>query len=120
MKHALALIIKFVMVTIVLEVVLKLMTNLTFGDIVYVSAAVTIIAYIVGDLAILRVSNNFVATLSDIGLAFLIILMFNYSWYNVRISVIDALVAAVVVGIGEIFFHKYVENYVFVKTNKAE
>ena len=113
MKHVTAIIIKFIMVAVVLEIVLGLLTNLTFTDIIYVSAAVTILAYIIGDLLILPASNNTVATVADAGLALFTIYMFNYLWNNRIISFSDALIAAVVIGIGEWIFHKYLANNVF-------
>lgn len=111
-KHVIALLIKFVMTTIVLEIVLSMSTNLTFTSILYISAAVTILAYIVGDLLILRATSNTVATVADVGLALVTIYMFNSLWNTRQISFADALVAAVVIGAGEWFFHKYVSNNV--------
>lgn len=113
MKHFAALLIKFVMVAVVLEIVLNLMTYLTFTDILLISLAVTILSYIIGDLLILPASNNTVATVTDFGLALVTIYMFNFI-LNVRlISFWNALVAAVVIGVGEWFFHKYLANSVF-------
>jgi hypothetical protein len=112
MKHVTALLIKFVMIAVALEIVLNLLTDLTFGDILYIAAAVTLLAYVIGDLFILRATNNTVAAIADAGLALAVIYAFNFFW-NVRyISFIDALIAAAVLGVGEWFFHKYVENNV--------
>lgn len=117
MKHVIALLIKFVMVAVVLEIILNLMTYLTFTDILIISLAVTILAYIIGDLLILPASNNTIATVSDIGLALVTIYMFNFI-FNVRlISFWDALVAAVIVGVGEWFLHKYLSSSVFPERN---
>lgn len=113
MKHVYALLIKFVMVAVVLEVILSMLTDLTFSEILYVSATVTVLAYVIGDLLILAASNNTIATIADAGLAAFIIYMFNYIWELREISLSDALIAAVVIGIGEWFFHKYVAKNVF-------
>lgn len=113
MKHVYALLIKFIMVAVVLEIILGVMTDLAFTEILYVSVAVTVLAYVIGDLLILAASNNTVATLADAGLALFIIYMFNYIWPARTISFTDALVAAVVIGVGEWFFHKYVAKNVF-------
>lgn len=112
MRHITALLIKFVMVAIVLETVLNILTDLTFGDILYISGTVTILAYIIGDILILSMSNNTIATISDIGLALFTIYMFNYIWSIHMISYTDATIAALVLGVGELFFHKYVEDNV--------
>jgi hypothetical protein len=113
MKHVYALLIKFVMVAVILEIILNAMTNLTFSDILYVSAAVTIVAYIVGDLLILPASNNTIATISDIVLSLITIYMFNFLWSTRYITFMDALVPAVIIGVCEWFFHKYLANKVF-------
>lgn len=112
MKHIYALLIKIVMVTIVLTIVLGMLTYLSYSEIFVVSAVVTIAAYIIGDLMILPVSNNTVATICDIVLAAVTIFIFNYVWPNRSISFWDATIAAIVLGIGEWFFHKYVARNV--------
>lgn len=99
MKHIIALLIKFAMIA--------------FGQILYVSITVTAIAYIIGDVFILAVSNNIVATIADAGLALFIIYMFNFLWTNREISFYNALIAAVVIGACEWFFHKHVARNVF-------
>jgi Protein of unknown function (DUF2512) len=113
MKHIIALLIKFLMVSIVLVTVLSMLTNLTFSDMLYISGTVTILAYVIGDMLILRMSNNIVATIADAGLALFTIYMFNYLWNIQAIDFTDALIAAAILGVGEWFFHKYVANNVF-------
>jgi hypothetical protein len=105
------------MVAFVLEIVLNLMTNLTFGSILIIDLAATILAYIIGDLLILPITNNITATITDIGLALLTIYMFNLIWTVRTIYFIDALVA-VAIGVGEWFFHMYVLNNVFPQFNE--
>jgi hypothetical protein len=104
------------MVTAVIWIVLGLLSDLTFAEIVYQSLAVTIIAYIVGDLIILNLSNNTIATVADIGLALVIIYFANYLWIEKDVSFTDALITSIVIGVGEWFFHKYVYKNVFPET----
>ncbi|KZL91780.1 DUF2512 family protein [Clostridium magnum] len=118
MKHITALLIKFVMTAIVLEIVLYMLTELRFTSILYIAAAVTILAYIIGDLLILRATNNTVATIADVGLALATIYMFNFLWNATTISFTNALICAVVIGVGELFFHKYVSNNVLEKSKE--
>ena len=115
MRHITALLIKFAMIAIALEVVLGMLTTLSFTDILYIAASVTILAYIIGDLFILRATNNTIATIADTGLVLLNIYAFNYLWNINRIDFSDALISAVVIGVGEWFFHKYVANNVFLE-----
>ena len=88
--------------------------------ILFVLLAILIISknICIGDLLILPASNNTVATLADAGLALATIYMFNYLWDARYISFYDALVAAAVIGVGEWFFHKYVNNQVLPSPKK--
>ena len=120
MKHVYALLIKFLMVTIILEILLSTLTDLTLTEILYVSATVTVLAYVLGDLLILPASNNTVATLADVGLAIAVIYLFNYVWILRYINWTATIISAAAIGLGEWFFHKYVAKNVFpdLRTNK--
>lgn len=107
MKHVEALILKFIIVAVVLELVLMSLTNLTFGRILFISLIVTVLAYLIGDMLILPRSNNTVATICDFILALFTVLIFNYVYYNARITFWSALLSAAIIGVGEWFFHKY-------------
>ncbi len=119
MKHIYALLIKFIMVTVVLQVILSVFSGLAFTNILYISIAVTVLTYIIGDLLILPVSNNNVATLADAGLTLITIYMFNFLW-NIRlIAFSDALISATIIAVGEWFLHKYFTDNVFQKHRKV-
>lgn len=113
MRHLEAVLIKFLMVAVVLELVLLNMSLLSFWRIMIIAAVVTALSYVLGDFLILRRTTNTTATISDIVLSFLFIYMFNFVFFNYVISFAAALVAAVVIGVGEWFFHKFVERMVF-------
>jgi hypothetical protein len=118
MKHISAIILKFLMVAVVLEIALTLLTVLSFTDILVISLTVTVAAYLIGDLLILAYSNNTVATVSDVVLTFATIYLFNY-WSDFGpISFTDALICSVLVGAGEWIFHKYIIKTVFPKPEK--
>ncbi len=119
MKHIIALVLKFAIIAVVLELILPRITNLSVLQTLYVALTVTIIAYLIGDLFILAKSNNTVATLSDAGLAFITIWAFNFIYRNARISLTDALIAAVVLAVGEWIYHKYVRRAVFPDMEKV-
>lgn len=110
MKHLTAILIKFVIIAVVLEIVLNLLTNLSFGDILLVSLIVTAVAYLVGDLLILPQTNNTIATLVDFALSWATIYAFNYFYPAMDISVTDAFIASAVIAIGEWMFHKYMAS----------
>ena len=113
MKHIWALIIKFVIITVILEIVLMMTTALTWVDILSISITLTILAYLISDLLVLSLSNNIVATIADAGLAFVVIYFYNYRFGFGSISYGDAIIAAVVIGVGEWFFHKYMARTVY-------
>jgi hypothetical protein len=117
MKHITALIVKFLIITLALEIVLGMLTNLTFSEILSIAVTITVVAYIVGDLLILPISNNTIATIADIGLAAITIYAFNYLRDYGTISIVDSLIAAVVIGMGEWFFHKYIAHKIFHRHN---
>lgn len=108
MRHIEALVIKFIMVSVILELVLLYFTRMTFSDILVVSLAVTIVSYLIGDMLILRFTNNIIATLADLGLSTLTIYLFNFIYNTPQISIFEALIASVVIAVGEWVFHKLV------------
>ena len=113
MKHIVALLFKYVIVLVLLEILLSLTTPLTIYQIAVVSVAVTLVSYLIGDLLILGVSNNAVATVCDAVLAFLTIYSFNY-WSTYPFITTEAgVVSAVVLAVGEVFFHKYMVKSVY-------
>jgi hypothetical protein len=118
MKHFIALLIKFIMVTLILEIILNMLTEHTIIEILYISVSVTVFTYIIGDLLILLASNNTVATLADFALTLAIIYIFNYLWNTRYISLYDAVVSATVIGVGEWFFHIYVDERVLLSPNE--
>lgn len=113
MKHILAIIAKFAMTTIILELVLRYLTRLSTFDILLISLAVTVIAYIVGDLGILPFSSNTVATIADMGLAFATIYVFNYVFGRGLIPIRAAIFGALAIGVGEWFYHRLLIKSVF-------
>jgi hypothetical protein len=113
MKYIYAFIIKFIMVAVILQVLLYLMTQLSFREILMISFAVTLVSFFIGDLLILGVSNNTTATVSDAVLTFLTVFVFNYMGGYERIDFIDALVCAIIVAVGDWIFHKFMARSVY-------
>jgi len=112
MKHGKAILIKFLMTAAILELLLLWLTALSFAQILWISAVAALLAYLIGDLLILRVTGSLIAAVADIALAALIIYAFNWV-YAVEVRLTDALIAAIGIGAGEWFFHKYVAWAVF-------
>lgn len=112
MKHIVAIILKFILVAVVLEIYMLLATSLLFWQVLLLALVVTVVAYIIGDLLILPHSNNIVATICDLVLAFLVIFVFRYFSGYAGISVVDAIICAVILGVVEWFFHRYMASKV--------
>lgn len=107
MEHIKALLTKFVMVTAVLFVVLSLIYGVGFGDVLLISLVLTAISYL-SDVYVLPNTSNTYATLADLGLAFIVVWLFGGGVIEENIPIILAsIISAVVIGIGEIFFHMY-------------
>ncbi len=118
MKYVYAFIIKYIMVAVILQVLMYLLTQLSFRDILMVSFAVTLVSFLIGDLLILGISNNTTATLSAAVLSFLTIYVFNFIPGYEKIDIIDALVCSVVIGAGDWVFHKYMVRSIYPDKHK--
>ncbi|MGP4039702.1 YndM family protein [Gracilibacillus sp. D59] len=110
MKHFRALVIKFLATLGLLYIILGLMYEMTFGEVLLLTAVLGIAAYLIGDMLILPRTNNAVATVADFFLAWMIIYFFA-DGMTVADNVFTAsLIAAVGIGLFETFFHRYLAN----------
>ncbi|SDH68536.1 Protein of unknown function [Alteribacillus persepolensis] len=119
MNHVIALVVKTILVMFILVIVLSLMNGYPFLNTLGLSLIVVGTAYIIGDLFILDATNNTVSTIADIGLCTLVIWLIGPFILNEPVSFILALLTAVLIGLGEWFFHKYVVNAVISKNPKV-
>ncbi|WP_409288413.1 DUF2512 family protein [Peribacillus sp. SCS-37] len=126
MHHVKALIIKFVMITLVLGIIITGIFGGEFSDTLLISAILTVLAYLLGDIFIFRGTKNdteyskrnMVATISDIVMAFILIwLLGNALFTDTEQTLLAALISAIVIGGGEWFFHKYLAKNVFHERN---
>lgn len=116
MKHITALVIKLILTAAVTEIILGIFTDLSPWEILTLSLIIAAVTYPIGDLLILSVFNNTVAAVADAGMCWLIIYLGNFIWPARNVPLLSALSAAVVIGIGEIFFHMYVEKQILRRT----
>lgn len=114
------------MITVVLGIVLSGIYDGEFSDTLLISAVLTILSYIVGDLLLFRKSGNdmevnsdhskrnTIATLADAVLSFLVIWLMGKSLFLNDGDVLQAsLISALLIAAGEWFFHKYLDKHVF-------
>ncbi len=121
MEHLRAILIKFVLVTAMLSIVLGFLYGVSFGDILTISIVLTIAAYLLGDMLVLPRSGNTMATLADFGLAYAITWLVGAAVIEepIRLGVASFL-SAVLISIGEVFFHRYLENNIIDDNERME
>lgn len=112
MKHVKALLIKFIASFVLLYIILGVMYTMTFGEVFLLSLVLGIVAYLIGDLFILPRTNNLVATVADFILAWPIIYWFVDGMTAADNPFTASLIAALGVGVFEVFFHRYLANQV--------
>ena len=110
MKHFSAVVVKFIMTAVILETFLLLLTDLTFGSILWIVILVTAIGYLLGDLVIFAATNNLVAAIADMGLTTIVVYLFNFIWNTNEIYFISALISGIAIGLGEIYYHKIIDR----------
>ncbi|WNS82398.1 DUF2512 family protein [Domibacillus sp. DTU_2020_1001157_1_SI_ALB_TIR_016] len=126
LDHVKAIIIKFVMIAIVLGIVLTGFYQGELSDTLLISAVLSVVAYIIGDLLIFHkegddyerkedhVQRNVLASVSDAILAFFVVSLMGRSLLiNGGDVLTAAFISAILVAAGEWFFHKYLDNHVF-------
>jgi hypothetical protein len=107
MRHILRIVMKFIAAVVVLGIIDALGYDLGASDILGISAVLAIVSYVVGDLFILRVTNNTVATIADFALAF-VILYLMIDNMTIEDDVLSAsLIGSIAITAFEIFFHRF-------------
>ena len=112
MKHMKNLAIKFISILAVLFVILGIFYDMSFGNVLSISVVLTLASYLIGDLLILRRTNNTMATISDFALAFLVIWLMGENLTYGDSLIMPALIAAAGIALFETFFHKYVARQI--------
>ncbi|MFD2627498.1 YndM family protein [Oceanobacillus kapialis] len=105
--HIKSIAIKAVATLVLLYIVLGLVYEMPFGDILFITLTLGILSYLIGDLFILPRTNNTVATLSDFGLAFALIFMMSEGLEPGGGWLTPALISTFGIAACEAFFHKY-------------
>ncbi|MED3623937.1 YndM family protein [Neobacillus thermocopriae] len=124
MQHGVRLVVKFVACLVVLGIILGMFYDFSFGDVVLISAVLGLLSYFLGDLLLLRRSNNFIASAADFGLTFLVV------WFMGRAITIEddlfsaSLISAVAVTAFEYFFHRFLvhesDDRKTIRTNRTQ
>ena len=112
MKHMKNLAIKFISILAVLFIILGIFYDMSFGNVLSISVVLTLASYLIGDLLILRRTNNTMATISDFAIAFLVIWLMGENLTYGDSLIMPALIAAAGIALFETFFHKYVSRQI--------
>ena len=73
MRHLTALAIKYIMIALVLGIILGLFGGASLSQVLVVSAILTVIAYVIGDLMILPATQNWIAVAADAAIAWAVL-----------------------------------------------
>ncbi|MHA6122508.1 DUF2512 family protein [Enterococcus mundtii] len=107
MKHVKALVVKAIMIWAILWIVLTGLYGVSFMDSTIVGVIIVVMIYVLGDLLILRKVGNIAATIADAGSAAAILWLYLYFMNDMTDIWMKVLVPAVLIGIAECFFHKW-------------
>lgn len=110
MEHIKALSIKGIMTLVVLWLVLGVGYDMSFWPMILMTTIVLgLVSYLAGDLGILPAAGNAMATISDLVLTFLVVWLLGLWMTDMSggTVAIAAIISAVIIGIGEYFFHLY-------------
>ncbi|MCY9657510.1 DUF2512 family protein [Paenibacillus chondroitinus] len=89
---------------------LMYLTQATFLEAFFATYAFSLMSYVAIDQLFLRVTNNGVATLADVGLAFIFFWLVERYFFDWSINFMNVAIVALVFGIIEFFMHSYFQK----------
>lgn len=119
MMHVWALLIKFAAIGTTLFSFLSIFNTASLTTILVISVLTTVVSYFAGDLYILPKFGNFIASVGDFGLSFLIIWIISAFTIESSASLLAvSFFSALTIAGVEALFHLYVNNHIL--SNSAE
>ncbi|WP_274363412.1 DUF2512 family protein [Paenibacillus thermotolerans] len=105
------LVVKFLVNGIVTVPLLLWLSGANLWEAIVASLALSITAYVIGDMMVLRIANNVVAAAADFGLAYIFLLgaELMMDW---DLSYADLFWISLAVGVVELWYHRYFEHVV--------
>lgn len=117
MKYFTSFIMKFVIVTAILWVLLGWIFNIDFGNVLIISIIVTIVSFIT-DITILPKTGNTIASILDFIVIIALVWFFGALLFEEDVAEPSvALVSSLAITICEVFYHRYLRNFVFEKVD---
>jgi len=106
LKHVWAIILKFIMVAVISAVILPFFGQISLTDTLIIAAVVTVITYVLWDLLLLPRYGNWVTTIAD-GIVDAILIALAPLVLPITVNIYGIILTAVVLAVGEWFFHRY-------------
>ncbi|WP_302847086.1 DUF2512 family protein [Alteribacillus bidgolensis] len=103
---------KIPMVAVVLLIIFSGISTYSIWNTIILSLLVIAVSYIAGDLFILKMTNNTIATLSDFGVVLLMVWLAAIPVFGAGVPFGLAFISAVIIASGEWGFHKYMNRVV--------
>ncbi|MFD2922156.1 DUF2512 family protein [Halobacillus naozhouensis] len=112
MEHVKALAIKGIMTLVVLYLILSLGFEVSFINMLILTAVIGAVSYPLGDLYILPKTNNMTATMADLGVTFIIVWLLGFVLTGMDLGEMAwaAAISAIAIAVGEYFFHFYISK----------
>ncbi|WP_027409099.1 DUF2512 family protein [Anoxybacteroides tepidamans] len=112
MRHLVALLIKYVLLTTVFFAILPLFLDISSAGVLLFSLLMTLLTYAIGDLWILPRVGNLTATFADFGLIFFAVWL-AFDGLSIAAPALNAaFFSALLAAFGEALFHSYVTGRV--------
>jgi len=120
-RHAKAIGIKFIIVSVVLFSLSGIFHNVTLTKLLFMSVSVTGFTYVLGDVFMYRRFGNIIATLFDFALSFIAVWFLAYTMIEASMSMMLAsLGATYLLTMTEPLFHTYMKERVFQVDDELE
>ncbi|MFC2947016.1 YndM family protein [Virgibacillus sediminis] len=110
MEHGKALAIKGLLTLVALYIVLGIGFGMSFWNVLITTIVLGVISYFAGDLGVLPKNGNMMATVSDLGLTFIVVWLMGMLLTSMDFGTMAgaALISALVIAAAEYFFHIYI------------
>ncbi|MDU0812696.1 hypothetical protein CHH79_00345 [Bacillus siamensis] len=121
MKHVIAFASKTALTLALLYIVLDLMYQVTFLNVLFITLILSLVTYFLGDCMILPRTSNFTAVAADFGISFIILWIFlmNIGGFNVSPAA-ASVISAFCLSVFEAFFHRYLQQFVLPEDYQGE
>ncbi|KGR76868.1 DUF2512 family protein [Ureibacillus manganicus] len=118
MQYTKAFFIKLALTIGMLLIVLGLFFNISIMDSIIIGIVLTFVAF-VGDMIVLPKVGNMIAATGDLLLAFLVVWGMGSYLFDEGVSLLSAaLLSSLFIGGGELYYHRYLRDHVFVNVDK--